>query len=199
MSKIETLLAPLLISAALVACGEADESTDTGTDGVESTDTDESAFVFDEDDASAYAQVDRVGMPAVVVALIASKDDYNASEPADDAEFADEIVASVEAVHAALDDDLMAAGLTPCDPAACVDAAAPLVIPDVLSIDATTPPGFPNGRMLPDPVMDVTLALVLLDLETHTVTALAELPLNPPANDVEFAPSFPYLAPAQRL
>ena len=180
-----------------------EDSTSQDTDSVAATDgatdADMDAFAFSDDETSAYSQVDRVGMPAVVVALISSKDAYNAAEPEGDADFADEIVASVQAVHDALDDDLAAAGLTPCDPQACVEVAAPFVIPDVLAVDATAQSGFPNGRRLPDPVMDVTLALVLLDLEAHPVTTLAELPLNPPSNDVAFATSFPYLAPPHRF
>ncbi len=177
------------------ACGD-DTGGDAQTDAMADGSSGGDAFAFAEDDASAYTQADRVGMPAVVVALIASKDDYNAAQPANDSDFADEIVASVTGIHDALDDDLTGAGLTPCAPQACVEAAAPFVIPDTLAIDASAPAGFPNGRMLPDPVMDVTLALVLLDLDVHPVTTLAELPLNPAANDVAFSSSFPYLGPA---
>ncbi len=186
-------LSCLLILAG--ACGD-DSGPAAETDSVGEGSSGDDAFVFADDDAFAYTQADRVGMPAVVVALIASKDAYNAAEPANDADFADEIVASVTGIHDALDDDLIAAGLTPCEPSACVETAAPFVIPDTLAIDASADAGFPNGRMLPDQVMDVTLALVLLDLETHPVTTLAALPLNPAANDVPFAASFPYLGPA---
>ena len=38
------------------------------------------------------------------------------------------------------------------------------VVPDTLKIDLTAAAGFPNGRKLEDPVIDVTLAVVLLDL-----------------------------------
>src|SRR5688572_18652468 len=34
---------------------------------------------------------------------------------------------------------------------------ASLVIPDTLKLDFSRPPGFPNGRLLSDPVIDVTL------------------------------------------
>ncbi|MEZ4652383.1 MAG: DUF4331 family protein [Candidatus Eisenbacteria bacterium] len=67
-------------------------------------------------------------------------------------------------------------------------------MPDVLRIDPSQPAGFPNGRGLADPVIDVTLAVVLLDLSVHGAGTLAGLPLNPPANDVAFASAFPYLA-----
>jgi hypothetical protein len=139
-----------------------------------------------------------MGMPAIATAVISSanKDAYNYADPSDDAmgDFVADIVANVEALHGALDDDLAAAGLTPCATGDCVSQAAPLVVPDVLRIDPAQPAGFPNGRRLPDPVIDVTLAVVLLDLGTHSAGTLAGLPLNPPANDLAFSGGFPYLA-----
>ncbi len=75
-------------------------------------------------------------------------------------------------------------------------------MPDAIRIDTSMPAAFPNGRPLDAPVVDVTLALVLLDLGTPgdcggnpcSVTTFAELPLNPPANDVPFSQTFPFLA-----
>ena len=49
---------------------------------------------------------------------------------------------------------------------------------------------------LQDPVIDVTLAVILLDLTVHPADTLSGVPLNPPANDVPFGSDFPYLAPA---
>lgn len=180
-------------------CGD-DEGGDDGAPGdtaaadAGETEADD-AFDIAEDPASAYTRVDRLGMPGVATALITDKDGYNAGEPSGDEAFVAEITAAVETVHAALDDDVMGAGLTPCVPTDCVTAAAPLVVPDTIQIDASMPSGFPNGRRLDDPVMDVVLGLLMLDLEAHPVTTLAELPLNPPANDKEFSSTFPYLAP----
>jgi hypothetical protein len=74
---------------------------------------------------------------------------------------------------------------------------ADLVVPDELKVDFSQPPGFPNGRLLTDPVVDLTLAALFLDLTKHPITALAALPLNPPANDLPFRSTFPYLAAAQ--
>lgn len=76
---------------------------------------------------------------------------------------------------------------------------ADLVIPDVLNIDPAQPAGFPNGRTLPDPVIDVTLAVLFLDLNAmgQGPGTFAGLPLNPPANDVPFPTGFPFLAPPQ--
>ena len=56
--------------------------------------------------------------------------------------------------------------------------------------------GFPNGRQLTDPVIDVTLALILLDLGVHDVTTL--IGVNPTENDRAFLRRFPYLARPHR-
>ncbi|CAN5279652.1 hypothetical protein BH09PSE3_BH09PSE3_07520 [soil metagenome] len=74
---------------------------------------------------------------------------------------------------------------------------ASLVIPDTLSINFAAPAGFPNGRRLADPVIDVELAVLLLDLKKHNPGTLALLPLNPAANDLPFRADFPYLAAPQ--
>jgi hypothetical protein len=183
--------------------GMTESTTDatTTTTGITS-DTDptgDDPFVFDDSPPGDYTQIDRKGMPAVNTAVIMSKDAYNQSSPADDAagDFVDEIVASVTGLHDALDDDLTGAGLVPCAPADCVAQGAPLVVPDTLKLDLGSPAGFPNGRLPADPVIDVTLAVLLLDLsaEGQTATTLAGLPLNPPANDVDFGTDFPYFAP----
>lgn len=71
------------------------------------------------------------------------------------------------------------------------------VIPDTLKLDLAAASGFPNGRRLPDPVIDVTLAAIFLDLTTESPLRLAQLPLNPPANDLAFQESFPFLAAPQ--
>lgn len=74
---------------------------------------------------------------------------------------------------------------------------AEAVVPDTLTINLAAASGFPNGRKLPDPVIDATLAVIFLDLTTHAPDTLAQLPLNPPANDVSFRADFPYLAMPQ--
>ena len=71
------------------------------------------------------------------------------------------------------------------------------VIPDTLKLDFARPSGFPNGRQLADPVIDITLAVIFLDLSVHPASTLAGVPVNPPANDLAFRTSFPYLAAAQ--
>ena len=74
-----------------------------------------------------------------------------------------------------------------------------LVIPDVLTIDPSLAAGFPNGRTPSDPVIDITLAAILLDIDAtgQSAATLAQLPLNPPSNDVDFPTGFPFLAGPQ--
>lgn len=72
-----------------------------------------------------------------------------------------------------------------------------IVIPDVVSMDLTQPSGYPNGRTFTDPVVDLTLNAIFLDVNKNPVTTLANLPLDPSGNDVPYPGTFPYLAPAQ--
>jgi len=137
-------------------------------------------------------------MPAINTVAITSKDDYNQASPADDAggTFVPEITTNLTALHAALDDDFAGLKLVPCTIDTCLGQAGPLVVPDTLKINTGAAAGFPNGRKLADPVIDVTLAVVFLDLSVmgQTATTLAEVPVNPPKNDKDFLPDFPYLA-----
>jgi hypothetical protein len=159
--------------------------------------TPEDTFVFAEDEPAAYTRVDRTGMPAIGAVVIMNAQAYNEADPAADqaGTFVSEITDSVTMLHAALDDDLAAAGLTACLPADCVAQAAPLVVPDTIKMNLGNPAGFPNGRLLTDPVIDVTLAVVLLDLAVDGQTVMSLLGTNPTANDVPFETAFPYLAP----
>ena len=72
---------------------------------------------------------------------------------------------------------------------------ASLVIPDTVKLNFGLASGFPNGRQLNDPVIDITLAVLLLDMTKHSPALLAGLPLNPPA-DSTLLSTFPYFAPA---
>jgi hypothetical protein len=174
-------------------------TTDPTTDEPTTT-MGEDPFVFDDTPPEQMVQLDRMGMPAIATAVISAdmKDAYNEASPFIDAmdTFVPDIVANVIGLHTALDDDLVGAGLVPCEPNLCAAQAAPLVIPDTLKIDVSQPAGFPNGRRLQDPVVDITLAVVLLDLTVpgQTAASLASLPLNPPENDKPFLTDFPYVA-----
>ncbi|MEZ4401134.1 MAG: DUF4331 family protein [Kofleriaceae bacterium] len=166
---------------------------------------------FRTDAPTAYTRVDAMGMPAVSTALVGStmKNAYNDASP-DSSGFVSEFVTNLTGVHAALDDDLTGLGLTPCAAGStCVSqevapgvSVASLIVPsDSLNVNPAAAAGFPNGRKLSDPVIDVTLAVILLRLGmpcgagTCTPATLASLPLNPPANDVAFSTAFPYVAP----
>jgi hypothetical protein len=174
-------------------------TTDTTDDTTDTTTGDEEAFVFATDPPENYNRVDRMGMPAVATTVITSKNDYNAANPTDDdmGQFLAEMAGNLAGLHMALDDDLLALMLVPCSADVCFAQAGPLAIPDTLKLDLTAPPGFPNGRRLGDPVVDIALAVLMLDLSVmgQTASTFADVPVNPPANDVGFSPLFPYLAP----
>ena len=89
--------------------------------------------------------------------------------------------------------------VTPCLAQSVTSArnVANLVVPDVLQLDLAGAQGFPNGRRLQDPVVDVTLAALFLDLKTHSALTFANIPLNPSGNDVPLLTVFPYLGAAQ--
>lgn len=76
---------------------------------------------------------------------------------------------------------------------------ANLVVPDVIQLDLSQPSGFPNGRKLLDPVVDVTLAVLFLNLGVHGADTFAKIPLNPSGNDVPEPAAFPWLGAAQGL
>ena len=76
-------------------------------------------------------------------------------------------------------------------------SVANVLVPDTIKVDFSQPSGFPNGRRLADPVIDITLAWIFIDLTKHSPMAIANVPFNPPANDVAFRTEFPYLAPPQ--
>jgi hypothetical protein len=204
--------------------GPRDGGTDTGLDdggtdtgpGDGATDGGPTGFDFRTDDFADYTREDAMGMPAVSTALIptAMKDAYQDATP-DTMPFAGAALMSLGGLHMALRDDLTGLGLTPCSTAAfditmCATqpvvtggpTVAGLVIPDSLKINIASAAGFPNGRMLPDPVIDVTLAVILLDMTVHTPTTLVTadpdsdgtMGVNPETNDVAYLTDFPYLA-----
>ena len=74
---------------------------------------------------------------------------------------------------------------------------AQAVVPDMIKLNLNAPSGFPNGRTLTDPVIDITLNVIFLNLAKNPPGTLASLPLNPPANDLPFKTTFPYLADPQ--
>lgn len=199
--------------------GDTDTTADTSTSSTSTTDTDTDsttgdplAFEFMELDFGAYVQIDRHGaVEAGTAGIRASeglgfmpnsditiRDAYNASNPDEDAMgmWIPEIADSIMFFHANLDDDLIALNLVPATFDESVAQAGPVIIPDAIKYDPAQPTAYPNGRTLTDPVVDITLAAVLLKLGPQQPLSLfADLPLNPPENDVPFLAEFPYLAP----
>lgn len=179
-------------------------------------------WTFSTTDPSDYTRVDAMGMPAVATALIsaAMKNAYNDASPANTG-FVGEMSANLTALHTALDDDLTspAVDLTPCTMTpvgtqrSCLSqeiatgvSVASLVVPDDLTLNLTADAGFPNGRLLSDPVIDVTLSILLLDVDILTTTRIPPAPpphdpttlvgvLNPDMNDATLLTEFPYFAP----
>lgn len=189
---------------------ESDPSTGPGESSSSSGDPE--GYDFAEDEYDAYTQIDRHAAVEAGTAGIAGpeglgfakgsdisiRDDYNASNPVEDAAgmWLSEISASVTFFHAALDDDITAAGFTPASVKLALAQAGPVIVPDRIRYDPALPTAYPNGRTLTDPVVDITLAAVLLQLgKAQPLSSFADLPLNPPANDVPFGDEFPYLAP----
>lgn len=61
-----------------------------------------------------------------------------------------------------------------------------LLTRDTLRLDLSKPGGFPNGRRLQDPVIDLTLAYLFTDLSKNSLDAVAKLALNPASNADNF-------------
>jgi len=208
-TSIRNILVPVAMCSLIVAgCSDSD---DDPADTVVPESEPVVEFDFATQSPDQYMRVDRAGMPAIATALISSKDAYNQQDPVDDIDlvnnpFVAEILASLTFLHTALDGQLEGLGLTPCTvvgdaTGTCAAAAVPLIIPDTLKLDTSTDAGFPNGRLLSDPVVDVTLAVALLELTgdpaPHTPTALVGV-LNLPENDLAFSTDFPFVAPAHQ-
>jgi hypothetical protein len=187
------------------------ESSSSTSVNPDSTSGGDDPFIFPTDPYDAYTQIDRHGaVEAGTAGILASqglgfgpmpdialRDAYNASNPAEDEAgmWLNDITDSVMFFHMALDDDIGAFMLDAATVNEALAQAAPVLVPDTIKYDPAEATGYPNGRNLQDQVVDITFAAVLLDLNTHALDTLASVPINPPANDVEFGAEFPYLAP----
>ena len=166
-----------------------------------------------------WVQVSRLGNPLVneVVIPRGSKNRFNASNPVDDAQFLDSVIAPELAglftllfgvsVPPAPRNDLVAVFLTGVpglnQPAGVVAseylrlnlAISPASAPNRLGVLAGDLAGFPNGRRLADDVTDVALRVVAgvlvpgFDIEPNN-----RLGDGIDANDLPFLPVFPYQA-----
>jgi hypothetical protein len=202
MKKIKKyVLVVALVSCSNLLLGCASDSDDeSAMPGIVSS----SEFNFRSEPFAEYSRIDRSAMPVIATALIANDDAYNAADPVDDnrGAFATDIITSLMDLHLALDDQLLSRELTPCTvvgdgSGSCVEAAGPLIFPDTIKVDLSADAGFPNGRLLTDPVVDVILAFALLELSgdpaPHSANELLGV-LNPTENDQAFLDVFPFLA-----
>lgn len=121
-------------------------------------------------------RVDQMGRPAISTVLIPSdlKNQFNRTPPHQQFAKYGELVADTIAS--------LNGGDT-----ATAEAIASVLLPDVLTVDVSSPAGFLNGRGLADDVIDAELGLL-------TNGALTTDGVD--ANDVPFSDTFPYLAPA---
>jgi len=130
-------------------------------------------------------QIDRMGRPAINTVFIpnnvfepsgtepSQRNAFNAAKPRrDQSDFRGEVVDTLEIFYGA--------------GSPTAQALADFLLPDILTINAASAAGFPNGRGLADDVIDIELALV-----TNSQVASDCV-----GNDSAFSTSFPYLAPA---
>lgn len=220
MHRVSPAVTVALSSLLTISCFDSSDSGPTAPDVLE----------VRSNLSSDYLRVDRTGQPAVATALLRGggqplrdsvpvnggadneRDSLNQGDPQQDAEFAAAYVDTLIALNNLLADDLDALGVARCSTgepgnittseqiADCVAVAAPVVIPDVITLDISQPGGWPNGRHPDDPVVDRLLAAALVDLSPESAQGLdlfANLPLNPPGNDARAddpsPPNFPYL------
>ncbi|TDU31243.1 hypothetical protein DFR24_0607 [Panacagrimonas perspica] len=206
-------------SVALVGCGDGHDSKGGDNGGAPEL----TGFDFRSDPIPDFDRVDRMGGPATTTALLtpgptggARRQVANATDPADDSQYAAEYITAIKRYHYHLGPALAATGLATCGVVglteestgvgACVlQALANPVIPDVLRLDTRQLSDYPNGRKPDDPVVDVLLAIALLDLggdgngpgtclgSPCTRKSIANVPLNVARSTPPSLPAFPYL------
>ena len=150
------------------------------------------------------------------------RDALNRGDPINDArDFAGMLTVgpqsnSLRNIHYKVGPALRALGLTPCstemvtpptsnaqvDISTCVAQAAPVILPDVITYDLNSAPGWPNGRGYDDPVVDRLLSAALLRISgpspPHTINTLVGV-INPIRDETGtvLPATFPHLRPAQ--
>lgn len=214
-----------------------DTDTDTDTDDI---DPDLYDFREDEADAYTRVDRQGFPAVNTALIGADNKDAYNAASPTNDAagDYLADVGGALTFLHTGggtpgngLGDELRVAlgALNPdatpaeiegliCNPPGdidpndtCVAQGGPFVFPDVILLNTGMPTGFPNGRALEVPVIDIILAVLLLDVldgdkafNFTTLQAFVDLDgatdgqqgLSQSGNDLEFAADFPYLAAA---
>jgi hypothetical protein len=136
-------------------------------------------------------RIDRMAIPAINTALIPSgmKDAFNAADPADDAAgYRATAIATIDILRGVVDglfgnaqDGGPLGNLTS-------EQVGGALIPDVVTIDFSSPVQFPNGRRLSDDVIDAALGVVL------NRGGAAGIGDGVDGNDKPFDNMFPYLA-----
>jgi hypothetical protein len=140
----------------------------------------------------AFGPIDRMGNPAVNVALVPfnRKNEYNASSTQDDAAgvFANDIIATLTALGTNTTNiGILAAVAVTNGDFVHLDVS----IPNTGSGGGTNAPAaFPNGRRLQDDVIDI-----LLNIITNGAITAGD---HADANDLAFANTFPFLAQSQQ-
>lgn len=167
-----------------------------------------------------FVQVSRLGAPLVneVVVPLGTKDLFNASQPADDAQFLDgvqnpQLPGLLNAIYGievpeGPRDDLVAVFLTgvpglnqPLDVTPSEQLRLNVAIPPAdeenpLGVIGGDNAGFPNGRRLRDEVVDIELRVVAGVLNPDfNIEPNNQLGDGVPVNDVPFLDVFPYVAP----
>jgi hypothetical protein len=147
-------------------------------------------------------QIDRMGRPAINTVFIpnnpfppdrvvdgkaSKKTTFNHGDPSTDvATWTPEVVDTLQFLFS-LNDAGGALGGTdnPSDDTAQINALAGVLLPDILTVDVSSPAGFLNGRQPANDVIDAELGLVTEGLVTTDCVG---------SNDVAFPSTFPYLA-----
>lgn len=160
-----------------------------------------------------WVQVSRLGMPLVneVVVPLATKDYFNASEPKHDKQFLGAVIDPelgrlIPVLYPGVKvptevpfglgtggrEDLATVFLTGIPG---VNQPKNVKPAEMLRINTSSPTGFPNGRLLTDDVVDVSLQVVAGVLDpAFDVSPNNILGDGVDANDVDFMATFPYLA-----
>jgi len=147
------------------------------------------------------SQIDRMGRPAINTVFIpnnpfppdrvadgkpSKKTTFNHGQPSTDvASWTGEVVDTLQTTFS-LNDAGGALGGTddPADDPGKISGLAAVLLPDILTVDVSSPAGFLNGRKLADDVIDAELGLITEGFVTTDCVG---------SNDVAFPSTFPYL------
>jgi hypothetical protein len=147
-------------------------------------------------------QIDRMGRPAINTVFIpnnpfppdrvvdgkpSKKTTFNHGQPSTDvANWTAEVVDTLQTTFSLNDAGGSLGGTDdPADDPAKINALAGVLLPDILTVDVSSPAGFLNGRKPGDDVIDAELGLVTEGFVTTDCVG---------SNDVAFPSTFPYLA-----